>query len=219
MLVGHVAAALLVKQVKPRLSLGAALLASLLADLILFALVLADVEQVEFRTARTAAAPFRPLSVALSHSLVMTAVWGGALAVVYRGLMGRGSAAWSLAAVAISHWILDVIAQPVLPLGPTTPVYVGSVLSRWIAVVMVVEAAIWVGALILYVRDSRSVNSAGRYVFWGGVMAWTYVWWANQAGAPRNAEEAPIEMIVILVMMVGWGYWMERARVMKEEGA
>ena len=77
---------------------------------------------------------------------------------------------------------------------------------------MVVEAAIWIGALIMYVRDSRSVNSAGRYVFWGGITAWTYVWWANQAGPPRRAEDAPIEMIIVLLMIVGWGYWMNRAR-------
>ena len=216
MLVGHLGAAMLAKQVTPRLSLGTALLASLLAEFILFTLVLLDVEQVQFRSTSAAAAPFRPLYVAMSHSLVMTAVWGGTLAVVYWAVKGRGHAAWSLAAIAISHWILDLIGQPLLPLGPTTPIYVGSVLSRWISVVMAVEAAIWIGAVVLYTRDSRSVNSAGRYVFWGGVMSWTYIWWANQAGAPRKAEEAPIEMIIILVMIVGWGDWMERARTMKD---
>jgi hypothetical protein len=210
---------MLAKQVTPRLSLGTALLASLLAEFILFTLVLVDVEQVQFRSTSAAAPAFRPLYVGLSHSLVMTAVWGATLAVLYRGVKGRGHAAWSLAAIAISHWVLDLIGQTVLPLGPTMPIYIGSVLSRWIPVVMAVEAAIWIGALMLYVRDSRSVNSAGRYVFWGGVMSWTYVWWANQAGAPREAEEAPIEMLVVLVMIVGWGYWMERARVMKDDDA
>jgi hypothetical protein len=215
MLVGHVGAAMVAKQAAPRLSLGAAVLASVLADLLLFALVVAGVEQVEFRSTMSAAAAFTPLRVALSHSLAMGMVWGIVLALLYAAFRKRVEGAWIVAALVVSHWVLDIIGQPVLPLAPRTAVYVGSALSRWIVVGMVVEAVIWVGALIMYVRDSRSVNSAGRYVFWGGIASWTYVWWANQAGPPRQAQDAPIEMLTVLLLIVAWGYWMNRARVMK----
>ena len=66
--------------------------------------------------------------------------------------------------------------------------------------------------LFLYVRDSKSVNSAGRYAFWGGIVSWSYISWAIVAGPPRRAEDAPIEMLIVLGLIVVWSYWMDRAR-------
>jgi len=66
--------------------------------------------------------------------------------------------------------------------------------------------------LFLYVRDSKSVNSAGRYAFWGGVVSWCYISWAIVAGPPRRPEDAPLEMLIVLGLIVVWSYWMDRAR-------
>ena len=214
MLVGHIGAALVAKQVEPRLSLGTAVLAATAADILLFAFVLSGLEDVEFRTSAAAAPYFRPLQIQLSHSL-LTAVAVGlvAAALCWRRLRARGAAV--LLVLATSHWVLDLMTSPALPVSPFTNVYVGWLLSRWIYASAVVEAGVWFGALALYVMDSRSLTSAGRYVFWGGVVSWTYIAYANVAGPPRPAQDAPIEMLILLPMVVGWSYWMDRAREIK----
>ena len=79
-------------------------------------------------------------------------------------------------------------------------------------IVLAFEGAFWIMVLFLYVRDSKSVNSAGRYAFWGGVVSWSYISWANVAGPPHRAEDAPIEMLIVLGLLVVWSYWMDRAR-------
>jgi hypothetical protein len=216
MLVGHLGAAVLAKHIEPRLSLGTAVLAATAADGLLFAFVLAGFEDVEFRTSTTAAQYFQPLRVALSHSLA-SAVAVGALAAIagWRAARRRGAAL--LLAVAVSHWVFDLITSPSLPVAPFTNVYVAWSLSPWIHASVAVEAVIWFGALVLYVMESRSVTSAGRYVFWGGVVSWTYVAYSNVAGRPRPAADAPIEMLILLVMIGGWAYWMNAARALKTD--
>ena len=216
MLVGHVAVAMLVKQVEPRLSFGTAILAATIADLLLFALVLLGIEHVQFRTSETAAPYFLPSQIAISHSLASTALAAALFAGIHVGRRGRGAGAWLLGAALVGHWVLDLLSyQPFLPLIPGRELYVGWSMTRGFVVAAVVEAVLWIGAVVLYVSESRSTSSAGRYVFWGGVLSWTYIGWANLAGPPRQSEEAPIEMLILLGMMIAWGYWMDRARAMK----
>lgn len=216
MLVGHIGAAMLAKQVEPRLSLGTAILAALVPDAFLHALVVAGIEHVQFRTGTAAAPYFTAADIALSHSLVTIAASALLAAGLYAWRRGRGAGAWLLGAVLVAHWVLDLVSyEPFLPVAPGRELFVGWTVARWFELAMVVEAVLWVGALILYVGESRAADSAGRYVFWGGVVSWSYVGWANVAGPPRKPEDAPIEMLILLAMMVGWGYWMNRARAMK----
>jgi hypothetical protein len=217
MLVGHVGIALIGKGLQPRLSLGTAIVAALLADLFLFAFVLLGIEHVDFRLTPAVAAYFTGTDVAFSHSLATSVLAGAAVGVIHLWRHADRPAALVLAAIVIAHWVLDVVShRPLLPLAPGVFRYVGWNLSGMIGVSMGVEAVVWAGALALYVHDTRSVTSAGRYVFWGGVMALTFVWYANVAGRPpRSADDAPIEALILLGLAIGWGYWMNRARVMK----
>lgn len=216
MLVGHIGAAMFAKQIEPRLSLGTAALAATASDGLLFAFVLTGFEDVEFRTSTTAAPFFHPLQVALSHSLA-SAIVVGALAgtLGWRTAGARGAAL--LLALGVSHWVFDLITSPSLPLAPFANVYAAWMLSRWIYASVTVEAAFWFGALALYVMESRSVTSARRYIFWAGVVSWTYVAYANVAGHPRAADDAPVEMLILLAMIVGWAYWMNHARAFKAD--
>ena len=73
--------------------------------------------------------------------------------------------------------------------------------------------------IVLYVRATRSKNSAGRWVFWGGVFILTLFWYNNIAGPPPpRPEDAPMASLLFFSLTVAWGYWMNRARVMKEGG-
>src|SRR5688572_25993545 len=213
MLVGHIGAAMIAKQAEPRLSLGALLLVSLLLDVLLFAFVVTDIETVRFRTSDGRAPYYRPLQIAFSHSLATTVLAGAAAAALYAWRRRHAWGAAVLGLTVLSHWVLDLFTHPVLPMWLGRPVYFGSSLARWITFVMVFEALIWIGALCLYVRDSRSVNAAGRYAFWGGVVSWTWVWWANLAGPPPEPSPAPTETPIVIATIVAWAHWMTRARL------
>jgi hypothetical protein len=218
MLVGHVAIAFVAKGLQPRLSLGTAVAAAIAADVLLFSFVLAGVEHVQFRTSLPAGELFTGSNLALSHSLAMSVVWGAAIAAAARRGRRDTHAAALIVAVAVSHWVLDVIShRPFMPLAPGVVRQVGWTAFPWIVPMMAIEGAIWGAAVVRYVSDSRSVNSAGRYVFWGGVASLTYVWYVNVFGPPRGnpQQDAPIEGLILLLLTIAWAYWMNRARTMK----
>ena len=212
MLVGHIGAAMVAKQAAPRVSFGTFVLASLAADVLLFTFVLTGLEDVLFRTSAAPAAYYTPLQIVFSHSLVTMAVIGAAAGAFYAWRVRSTWAAVVVGMTAISHWVLDLPTHGVLPVSPGWPIYLGSILGRWPMLALAFEAALWIMILFLYVRDSRSVNSAGRYAFWGGVVSWSYISWATVAGPPRPPEGAPIEMLIVLGLIVVWSYWMDRAR-------
>jgi len=212
MLVGHIGAAMVAKQAAPRLSFGTLVLAALAADVLLFTFVLTGLEDVRFRTSTEPAAYYAPLQVAFSHSLVTLAMIGVAAGAFCARRTRSKWAAAVLGMTTASHWVLDLPTHEALPVSPGWRIYLGSTLARWPMMVLAFEAAFWIMVLFLYVRDSRSVNSAGRYAFWGGVVSWTYISWAIVAGPPRPPDDAPIEMLIVLGLIVVWSYWMDQAR-------
>jgi len=212
MLVGHIGAAMVAKQAAPRVSFGTFALAALAADILLFTFVLTGLEDVRFRSSTEPAAYYAPLQVVFSHSLVTMALIGVAAGAVYTWRTQNRWAAAVLGLTTVSHWVMDLPTHAVLPVSPGWRIYLGSTLARWPMIVLAFEAAFWMMVLFLYVRDSKSVNSAGRYVFWGGVVSWSYISWAIVAGPPRRPEDAPLEMLIVLGLIVVWSYWMDRAR-------
>jgi hypothetical protein len=212
MLVGHIGAAMVAKQAAPRLSFGTLVLVSLVADILLFTFVLTGLEDVRFRTSTEPAAYYVPLQVAFSHSLLTMVVIGVAAGAFCAWRTRSAWAAAVLGMTTVSHWVLDVATHPVLPVSPGWRIYLGSTLARWPMIVLAFEAALWVMMLFLYVRDSKSLNAAGRYAFWGGLVSWSYISWAIVAGPPRPPEGTPIEMLIMLGLIVVWSYWMDRAR-------
>jgi hypothetical protein len=218
MLVGHIGAAMVAKQAAPRVSFGTFVLAALVADVLLFTFVLTGLEDVRFRTSAEPAAYYAPLQVGFSHSLVTMAVIGAAAGAFYAWRARNTWAAAVLGMTTVSHWLLDLPTHGVLPVSPERRIYLGSTLARWPMLVLACEVAFWIMVLFLYVRDSKSVNAAGRYAFWGGVVSWSYISWAIVAGRPRPPEDAPIEMLIVLGLIVVWSYWMDRARHVTSAG-
>jgi hypothetical protein len=220
MLVGHVAAALIAKRLQPRLSLGTATVATLIADVLVFSFVLAGIEHVQFRSGAVPGEYFTGDDIALSHSLATSAIWGVVIAAASGWRRTGHRLAAILIALAVSHWILDVVShQPDMPLAPWLASRIGLAGLTGVGPLMVLEGLLWVSAVALYVSGSRSTNSAGRYVFWGGIASLTYVWYYNAYLPPRiTSEEAPIEALILLLLAIGWAFWMNRAREMKEGG-
>jgi hypothetical protein len=221
-LVGHFAAALLAKRAEPRLSLGTTIVAATLADLLIFAFVMAGVEQIEIVRGRFGAANyFTAIDIGWSHSLAMGLVWAAILGGAHWAARRSSRSAVIVGAAVLSHWFLDALSHPPhLPMTPGAAGHVGFALWTSIPATVLVEGGFWAVAVILYLRMTRSANSAGRYVFWGGIIVLTLSWYNNIAGAaPSRPENAPQASLIFFLLWVGWGYWMNRARTVTRAGA
>ena len=220
MFVGHFSAGLLGKRAAPRVSLGTLVLAAIVADILFPILVLGGIERADIGSGRGAANYFHAIDIGFSHSLATTAVWGALIGGAYfwRRRDRRGSLV--LVAATLSHWVFDVIShRPDMPLAPGVPARLGFGLWTSVPATLVVEGGLWIAAIVLYVGATRSKNSAGRWVFWGGVFILTLFWYNNIAGPPPpRPQDAPMASLLFFSLTVAWGYWMNRARVMKEGG-
>src|SRR5215510_716111 len=107
MLVGHVAVAFVAKRAKPSLSLGTLMLAALFPDLLWPVFSLSGIEYVTLNNA----ANLTPADFALSHSLLMVAVWAALFAGAYFMLRRQPDRAWMHSPVVLSHWLLDSISH------------------------------------------------------------------------------------------------------------
>ncbi len=213
MLVGHLAVGLAAKRAEPRLSLGTAFLAALLADLILFPLLLGGVEifrlDAQFQTNRAIGA-----NIVYSHSLLMDGVWAGVFAAIYFLRRRSIRAAWVLFGAVLSHWLLDFAShRPDMPLAPGFSQVVGLGLWNSIPATLAVEGGVWLAAIAIYVRATQAKSRAGRYGFWTGIALLTLIWCGNitQSMDP-NPVRAGISGLVLFSLMVVWAYWINAAR-------
>ena len=213
MFVGHLAAGFAAKRIEPKLSLGTLLLAVMLADLIVFPLLIAGIEhftvQPGIRVNRMVGQ-----DIVYSHSLLMDGIWAALFATAYflRRRYPRG--AWILFAAVLSHWFLDVVShRPDMPLAPGLPWVFGLGLWNSIPATLLVEGGAWLLAIILYVRATRAKSSAGIYAFWIGIALLTLAWYGNiTTGMDPNPVRAGISGLIFFSLMIAWAYWMNRLR-------
>jgi hypothetical protein len=213
-LVGHVAVGFLAKRIEPGLSLGLCLLAALLADLLLFVFVIAGIERIEFGSGAGAAQFLHAVNIGYSHSLVMGVVWAGLLAGAYYVLRHDTRAATILAVGVLSHWALDVIShQPDMPLAPGVSTVLGFRLWSSIPATLAIEGGFWIAALIVYARMPARRRSGSWIVLAGGAILLTLAWIGNIAGPPpSNPRIAPVSSLIFFMLVVAWGYSLNRLR-------
>jgi hypothetical protein len=212
--VGHVAAGLVAKRVEPRISLGTAVLAAMLSDLLWGMCLAAGIEHVHFKPGVGAANYLVASDIALSHSLLMNAIWAAALASAYYLLRRYPRGAWVLFFAVLSHWLLDFVShRPDMPLAPGVHRYFGLGLWASIPATLLVEGGFWLATLILYARATRAKNRVGVYGFWSVVVLLTLAWYNNIAGPPPpNPSSAGVMSLIFFSALVAWAYWMNRLR-------
>jgi membrane-bound metal-dependent hydrolase YbcI (DUF457 family) len=191
MFVGHLALAFASKRPAGGVSLGWLMAAVSTADLIWPLLLLAGVEQVRITPGATAFTPLTFTSYPWSHSLVTLVVWGLALAALarWRGLAPR-TCTW-LAALVVSHWVLDVVTHaPDMPLWPGASPLLGLGLWNSIPATFAIEGAMWVAALAIYLRGRRARGWIGPVALWSFVLVSTALWasgpWSPPPPDPRS---------------------------------
>jgi membrane-bound metal-dependent hydrolase YbcI (DUF457 family) len=212
MLVGHFAVAFAAKRIEPKISLGTLVAAAMLPDLLWPVFTIAGIE---YPIAGTGIAGDNPPDLAISHSLLMVAIWAALFAGAYflRRRYARG--AYVLFVAVLSHWLLDAVAHRVA-LMPGAKIYFGLGLWNSLPATIVVEGGFWLLAIILYVRATRPANRAGVYAFWPVVAFLTFVWVTNVKKGPPPPE-AVIGSLIFFTLLVAWAYWMNRARPAEEK--
>jgi hypothetical protein len=203
MLVGHFAAGMIAKRAEPRISLGTAVVAAMLADFVAFGLLIAGVEHFSPST-----------TIPYSHGLSTLAIWGAIFAGVYFFTRKISRAAWILFALVMSHWVLDTISHPPdMAIAPGLATRLGLGLWSSLPWTIAVEGGFWLIAIILYLRATSARKRAGTIGFWIPAALLTWLWIANiRAGTDPNPVRAGIGGFIVLGLFTAWAYWMNHAR-------
>lgn len=214
MFISHFALGFAAKKAVPAVSLGALFLAGQLADLLWPTLVLLGVEHVAVEPGATRVTPLNFISYPYSHSLLTLCVWGLLLGGIYAvATRSRAAAAITLALLVVSHWVLDVIShRPDLPLMPGGDARFG--LSLWSSVpgTLIVEFALFLIGVALYVQSTRARDRIGSVGLWAlvGFLAVTMI--ANVFGPPPPSASAVAWAAQALWLLVIWAYWVDHHR-------
>ena len=213
MFIGHFALGFAAKKAAPAVSLAWLFVAAQFADLLWPTLVALGVERVAIEPGITRVTPLNFISYPYSHSLVMLLVWGIGLALVYRQMSADVTGAFMLAALVVSHWILDVVTH-----RPDMPLYPGSArfgLGLWqsIAATIMVELALFAGGIWLYVRETRPRDGVGRWSLTAMVVSLIGIYFANlSAGAPPSVTAIWVSGLIGAVLVIAWSAWLDRHR-------
>jgi membrane-bound metal-dependent hydrolase YbcI (DUF457 family) len=152
-----------------------------------------------------------------SHSLVALAGWGVLFAVIHFTRRRDAGAAILLFACVISHWFLDVLMHrpdvPVFPGGPR----VGLGLWNSAAATLLVEGAVYVGGIALYVRATRPKDRAGMWSLWllAGLLAALWIGGMFGPPPPNSRSLAIVGAVMGWLIILPWGYWIDRHRTVR----
>jgi hypothetical protein len=213
MFIGHIALALAAKRATPRVSLAMLLVAAQWADMLWPALVAIGVEQVRIDPGNTAFTPLNFVSYPYSHSLVALVAWGIAIGAVYRGIAGGRRTFLILAALVVSHWVLDYVTH-----RPDVPLYPGGVklgLGLWnsIPATLTIEAAMYVAGLAIYLRSTRARDAVGRWAFLALAAMLPMLWIAAAFGPPPPSVDALwMTALIGAALFTLWAWWADRHR-------
>ena len=214
MFIGHLALGFAAKRATPRVSLAVLLTASQLADVLWPLLLALGLEQVRIAPGITAFTPLDFVSYPYSHSLVMLVVWGVVFGAIYRAAAGRnGRAVLVLAALVVSHWVLDwVTHRPDMPIYPSGARY-GLGLWNSVPATMVVEGIMFAAGLWIYVQSTRARDRIGRWGFAALIALLVVVYGANATASPPPSVNAIIIGAAIgAAIMTVWSWWVDAHR-------
>jgi hypothetical protein len=217
MFLGHFGAALALKRLEPKLSLGTLFLAVQLPDLLWGIFLLTGWEQVRIDPGYTAVTPLQFSHYPISHSLLGMAGWSVAMAAAYYSWPTRDTSRhWQAAALVglavLSHYLLDLIVHvPDLPLDGGSPVLLGLGLWNHPVATLLLELVSFAAGVAVYValRSTRHPARAGRLVGLAAVLVAIYL--LSFFGPPPPTVTAiAVTDIVGLLVLVAFAAWADR---------
>jgi membrane-bound metal-dependent hydrolase YbcI (DUF457 family) len=202
------------KRVAPSTSLGTLELAAQLADGVWPVFLLLGLEQVVIAPGITRVTPLDFVHYPYSHSLVADCGWATLLALGY-GLVTRKwrAAAW-LAALVLSHWLLDAAShRPDVPVWPGGP-KVGMGLWNSLPATLLAEALLFTAGAWVYARTTRSRDRLGNVLLAAYLAVLALLYLAAVFGpSPPDVRVLAITSLAGW-LLVAWAYWIDRHRVL-----
>lgn len=213
MFIGHFAVGFAAKRVAPEVNLGLLFVACQLLDLIWPVLVLAGVERVAVDHAATAMTPLDFQHYPFSHSLVMSLLYASVFGLAVGSLLKSRRAAIVVAALTLSHWILDFAThRPDLPLA-FSATRVGLGLWNSVTSTVLVEGAMFLVGFAVYWSRQRGA-STGRRGWTIGLFLFLTLIYAGNVFGPKPPLDTPAAAIagpaLAMWLIVGWAYAIDR---------
>jgi membrane-bound metal-dependent hydrolase YbcI (DUF457 family) len=211
--VGHLAVALASKRAAPRVSLGVLVGAAAWLDLIWPPFLLLGLERVRVDPGNTAFTPLAFDSYPWSHSLVMVLLWGALAGLAATAIYKDRVAGAVVGLLVVSHWVLDAVThRPDMPLWPGGGPKVGLGLWNSIPLTLVVEGAMWIAGLAIYLRATRPIDRRGTIAFWSLVGLCTVMWAGGPFSPPPPSAEAVARFSVGVWLLPVWARWADAHR-------
>ena len=217
MFVGHTAIALAAKAKAKNVSLGWLLATALMLDLLWPCFLLLGIEHVSIRPGVT---PFTPLvfdSYPWSHSLLMACVWGLVAAGIARWRGRSAAIAFLIAAVVVSHWVLDFASHvPDMPLWPGDSPRLGLGLWNSIPATLIVEGLLYLIGIVIYVRCTRATDRIGSIGLWTFLIVSAVMWASGPWSVPPPSERALAWFAQGAWLLILWAWWVDRHRALRD---
>ena len=210
---GHTAIALAAKRQAPDLALGWLVIAAFGLDLLWPILLLLGIEKVSIVPAATAFNPLVFDHYPWSHSLLMACVWGVVAAGIARLTGTTSRAALLLAALVVSHWVLDWITHaPDLPLWPGPSPLLGLGLWATVPGTLLVEGLLFAAGIAIYLRTTRAVDRIGSLGLWAFLFVSAAMWASGPWSPPPPSERALAWFALGIWLLVAWAAWVDGHR-------
>ena len=214
MFIGHFAVAFAAKRVVPKVSLGTLFISAQLVDLLWPPFLLLGIEHVRIAPGITAFTPLDFYDYPYTHSLLGAFFWAILAAALYCSVRRETKSALVVGFVVFSHWLLDLAThRPDLPIGLGRGMLVGWGLWNSIPATIMVEIALFVAGVWIYLKSTRAHDRIGTYGFWSLAVFLVMVYLANAFGSPPPSAQ----MIAIAGnatwLFVVWAYWIDRHRI------
>lgn len=163
MFVGHYGPSFLAKRLAPDIPLWILFLAVQLLDVFWAIFIFLGVERVRIVPGFTQTNALDLYYMPYTHSLPGALAWAAAAAIAYRLITGSGLESAVVGAAVFSHWPLDLLVhRPDLALYDNAA-KVGLGMWDYPYVTLIVEGALLLGAMALYLARSQSLTGRARY--------------------------------------------------------
>lgn len=220
MFIGHYAASLGLKKVEKKASLGMLFLAVQLPDILFFLFALLGVEHFHIIENYTEASHLELYYYPYTHSLLASALLAFAVYAAFRFIPQkenphRNRRAWVMGIAVFSHWVFDLIVHiPDLPLAGDQSPKVGLGLWHNAVASYLVEGALLVAGLVIYLRSTKGRGFIGKYgmillvIFMLGINV------NNIFGPPfgNTSTAMSISALITYFVFAGVAFWLDGKR-------
>jgi FtsH-binding integral membrane protein len=213
MFIGHFAVGLGAKKVAPQVKLGTLFFAAQFLDLLWPIFLILGIEHARINPGDTAFTPFDFYDYPYSHSLLASIVWSVLIGGIFYYLKKNLRNSIIVGCAVFSHWLLDFFShKPDLPIAPGIHTVLGLGLWNSIIGTLFIEGFLFIGAIYLYIKTTKSIDRIGNFAFWGLIALLLISYIANMTSPPPPNMTAVAYAGFTQWLFIAWAYWIDRHR-------